>query len=169
MHFVEDLANGKAREKYIGEIISAAGFSYEENNDSDYDLKFRASKRSKPFTVEVKFDKMSEKTGNIAIEYYNPKAGKDSGIASSKADIWVYVLPDQSAWAVNLLELQCYVLENKPIKNVKLGGDKNASLYLYKKDILEILFVRLDNLSGDGLKSAIKKLRKNSNATEGAK
>ena len=44
--------------------------------------------------VEVKTDRMAHHTGNIAIEYeFN---GKPSGISTTKADYWAFVLGDKS-------------------------------------------------------------------------
>jgi len=58
-----------------------------ENNDNKYDILFH-DKNSKPIKVEVKQDFSCFRTGNIGVEYHC--RGKESGIFTSQADIYVY-------------------------------------------------------------------------------
>jgi len=59
-----------------------------DNNDNRYDLAFRTAKGRR--TVEVKQDFTCAKTGNVGVEF--SCRGKPSGIATSKADYYAYVV-----------------------------------------------------------------------------
>lgn len=113
------------------------------------------------FLIEVKFDKMSTKTGNLAIEYYNPKQAKPSGISATIAHVWAVILHntegEKEIWICNTKQLLAYTENTKCFKHISCGGDGNAALKLYKKDsILSDLFVRIDNVNPKELKGIIK-------------
>lgn len=120
-------------------------------NRYDYDL--HISLNGIEFTVEVKLDKMASVTGNIAIEFYNPYQGKDSGLSSSKADFWAHLVYEKGnveIWFCPLKKLKEWISANHPKRIISQGGDNNASLYLYDKYfILDSTFVRVDTLSAD--------------------
>lgn len=98
---------------------------------------------------EVKFDVYCARSGNIAIEYFNPKSCKPSGINATIADIWLHVLTKPvSIWMTSVLTLREFIAKNSPHRTIDCGGDKNSSMYLYKKDIiLPQVFTRIDELS----------------------
>lgn len=88
--FKEDLLNGQLVEKELIKILQSRGNTLLEhtiNNgcDTRYDIKIE-SKSKKVLTIEVKDDKMSEFTGNLAIEFQCNK--KPSGISVSEADYY---------------------------------------------------------------------------------
>lgn len=58
----------------------------DKNNDHLYDLAMVI--RDIPVYIEVKDDKMSEQTGNIALEYKS--RGKPSDISTTAAECWVF-------------------------------------------------------------------------------
>lgn len=67
----------------------------------DFDLEFGTKAEDmlkealgNPSSVEVKSDRMAWRTGNIVIEYRDH--GKPSGIAITKADLWAYVVNNES-------------------------------------------------------------------------
>lgn len=79
------------------------------------------------YSVEVKFDRESEKTGNIAFEYMYK--GKPSGISTSRATDWVQVYFSKGLVysQISKLRLQAYLKANiKYLKRV-IGGDDNQS------------------------------------------
>ena len=65
-------------------------------NDLKYDLKVgnlaekNLNKLLSGKNIEVKLDRWTQVTGNIAVEYMN--RGKLSGISTSKADFWCFVI-----------------------------------------------------------------------------
>lgn len=70
----------------------------ESRNDFQYDLKVgQLAEKSvgkllmlDDSTIEVKFDLLTQRTGNIAIEYKS--RGKKSGISTTKAKYWAFVI-----------------------------------------------------------------------------
>ena len=59
-------------------------------------------------TVEVKYDPMSQKTGNIVIEYYH---NKPSAFSISIADYWVIVTGNGEYWFSRQGILECILSE----------------------------------------------------------
>ena len=151
MNFKKDLPVGQMGEYLVQQLLERIGMDCESNDDKYYDIS--ASFNDKTLYVEVKLDLYAEKSGNIAIEFFNPKTGQPSGIGITKADIWAHVLMDKGSpeiWMANVDKLKKFI-ETFPAKRVvPCGGDDNASLYLYDKDkILHETFVRMDNIKDD--------------------
>lgn len=157
---------GKTGEDFVQRIFETGGMKCSKNEDYDkrYDYDLECKIGRKKFTAEVKYDYKALETGNIAIEHHNSRVDRPSGITATKADLWVYVLGDKenlSAWAVPSSSLKSFIQEVPPFKEIEYGGDNNASLYIYKKeDILDALFVRIDDLDKDGLKTIVRGLIK---------
>jgi len=87
----------------------------------------------KEIGVEVKADRMSKKTGNVAIEcsYGN----EPSGIKATKASWWVYVTEDKYYWIKPEAIEECVFLENiEAIEFPPIKGDfKGKELFLIKE------------------------------------
>ena len=102
------------------------------------------------YIVEVKYDIMSKKTGNIAIEYWNSKKNEPSGISATLAKYWVHIAFDKIGntiiFVVKVDELKDFIKNTKPKKIIKAGGDDNADLYIYGLDVIlnTAIFSRLD-------------------------
>ncbi len=116
------------------------------NSDFRYDLEYGIVEGESWFhnivsnsKFEVKSDRMSQKTGNVYIEYES--RGKASGIRTTQADYWVYKISEKQAIVIETEELkikiQQLVKEGKARMGVK-GGDNNTSLgFLIKiKDLV---------------------------------
>ena len=165
MGFAYDMARGKRGEDLVASILEFGGIECTLNDDVkkniDYDILCKIGKRK--FKVEVKSDYMAEKTGNLAIEYYNTKKDTHSGLYATKAHIWVHCIKDGdnlTVWGTSVKTLKDFVKTETPERIIDSGGDKNASLLLYKDyHILEI-FEQLDNLEEKEIKKAIRKLLK---------
>ena len=100
------------------------------------------------FTLEVKFDQMEAITGNVAVEYFNVRQGKPSGILATTSNLWVFVLGDPlTAWVCRTKDLREW-FESKPChREISRGGDGNAAMKLYRRDeLFKALFTRIDNL-----------------------
>lgn len=149
-NFIANLKKGKKGENIVVKLFKTRGISSEKNREKgrleNFDLMCVIADRS--FTVEVKYDLYASKSGNLAFEFYNPKSGFPSGIASTKSDLWVQVLTNPSSvWAVNTKMLKLFMINTKPLRIITAGGDGNASLFLYEKHtVLNTVLVRLDNL-----------------------
>lgn len=163
---MKSLSLGNKGEDFAIKIFTNANIEAEKNEDVSkreyYDLVCKIGK--KKFTAEVKYDWMAQKTGNIAIEFYNSKSQKNSGIAVTKANLWIHMLEDGSnltMWAASVKELKKFIKDNPAHKQVFDVGDNNACLHLYKEKILlNNLLHRCETLDEKALKKLIRKLLK---------
>lgn len=151
--FVKDFEEGRVAEKFVMDLLSEQysdrGFAAhiselprERQSEGDFEVVI-----DKPvddtFTVEVKFDKMAAKTGNLCFEFANGK-GKPTGIAATQADTVVYIVP-QSDSSVNLYwfnsdELRDYLRDSDNSSKIRVvqGGDRRAyTLLLLSTDSVE--------------------------------
>ena len=101
--FTHDLAFGEKAEDWVNDI-------------------FKNGKK-----VEVKYDRIAHKTGNVVIEYES--RGKPSGIATTDADYWIYKLEKTECAIILPVEylkekLRSYYNEGIYLMN---GGDNNTS------------------------------------------
>lgn len=149
MGFVRDKIKGEIAEDSVATILSChwdvhKASDLEKGRFYDWDLSVaQIGTDYEVFTVEVKYDEMQAKTGNIAIEFYNSKLDRPSGLSATKADLWCHVLQD-SVWITSVDKLKKFCKDVSPFKSFNYAGDGNASILLYKtEDILEIF----DNIS----------------------
>ncbi len=98
-------------------------------------------KRKASYCVEVKYDMMAKKTGNMCFETHNKK-GDLTGIASTEADEIHYVVPRDEGFILyvfNTKSLRKYLYDEKNIGKFRMvkGGDRRAtSMILVKIDVL---------------------------------
>lgn len=120
----------------------------EYNNDIRYDLEIgRIAKKKladilKNKTIEIKYDLLASKTGNIAIEY--ECRNKASGISITESDYYCYIIANTKCDDIyilietNKLKELCrkYYLMNK----IKKLGDSNLSkaVIIPLKDLFSI-------------------------------
>ena len=71
-------------------------------------------------TVEVKYDPMSQKTGNVVIEYFH---AKPSAFSVSIADYWVIVTGNGEYWFSREGILECILLEG--MEPVQIHGPQD--------------------------------------------
>ena len=155
MPIKDDLAAGKEAEQRVIHIFQQHGHEAMFNPDvetrSFYDLEAiivgENDETIAEITLEVKNDIRALKSGNIAIEIYNPKANKASGLSITQADLWV-IMVGEELWITHTKHLESFVATAKPFRIIDCGGDKNAHLYLYKKEhIFRNIFHRFDTLT----------------------
>ena len=165
MGFVSDKIKGENEEDSVAKILSChwdvhKASDLETGAFSDWDLSVaQLGTGCEIFTVEVKYDEMQHLTGNIAIEFYNCKSNKPSGLSATKADLWCHVLKE-STWMTSVKKLKDFCENKKPFRTITGGGDGNASIFLYNtKDIIKI-FERVDNCSKEQLMKKIESLLK---------
>lgn len=142
--FLKSLNLAKETEDYVIKKILDKGVVCSRGDGKSVDIYIYLSKTIK---CEIKHDIMAEKTGNIAIEFFNSKINKPSGITSSECDIWFHVigrLKEVCFTSVELLRKFCR--ENDPDKIVYRGGDNNSDMMLYKKEKLDSLLIKLDDV-----------------------
>lgn len=144
---------GNVAEEFVCSVFSEHGFDCELNKQTSelqkYDI--AASLDDTRFTIEVKYDIMATRTGNLAVEYHNSRKDKPSGIYATTADIWAVVLSskgEKELWISGVNALKRFIAENTPYKIIESGGDKNSNMFLYKKDvILPAIFVNAQELT----------------------
>jgi hypothetical protein len=76
--------------------------------------------------IEVKTDRIAHITGNVAVEYRY--RGRPSGIATTEADYWAFLLYDMTTIIMIPTEkLKAIAREKYKQDQITLGGDENAS------------------------------------------
>jgi hypothetical protein len=76
--------------------------------------------------IEVKTDRIAHITGNVAVEYRY--RGRPSGIATTEADYWAFLLYDMTTIIMVPTEkLKAIAREKYKQDQITLGGDENAS------------------------------------------
>lgn len=132
MSFKADLAFGKWYEKKLIEIIPSDSHIIKDGKFLPYDLELTKGDITSKY--EVKADRMTIKTGNVAIEYecYD----KPSGITTSEADYYAYFVIKNNANVFDLYLIPTATIKEliaqKKYKRSILGGDLNKSrMYLF--------------------------------------
>lgn len=131
-NIVKSFAQGNIGEKIVQDIFNSTGFVCEKTQAKlAHDLVFDGDQH-----IEVKYDIMSSKTGNLAIEFFNSKKGQASGISATLAKYWAHVVQNvdgsNSVYIALVEKLKAWLESNKPLKTVTHGGDNNAALYIYE-------------------------------------
>lgn len=77
--------------------------------------------------IEIKTDSMAHRTGNVFIEVYS--RGKQSGISTTTADYWVYIVERTKAVIIISTDrLKQLVKKCHSLNGFKKGGDNDTSL-----------------------------------------
>lgn len=136
--------------KYHGNHTEANILLVDRQKEGDIEVivKDKNNKLVEEYTVEVKYDMMARKTGNLCFEISNG-AGDLTGIASTDAHIVHYVVPKDNGFTLyefDTDELKDYIFDslnhnNKKVRQVK-GGDRKA---------YSMLLVSIDNIINDDL------------------
>lgn len=157
---------GKFGESYVQKLLRNAGITSRPNKAKSrkeltkWDLE--ADLDGREFHLEVKFDLMESQTGNVAVEYYNTRLAKPSGIAATASDLWVYVFQPLSAFVARTADLRSFCESVKPSRTIASGGDDNAALWLYSRDvILPAVFHPMDDLTPQELRFLLNELLNN--------
>ena len=87
---------------------------------------------------ECKADRMAHKTGNLCIEYQS--RGKPSGISTSEADYWIYMLVAPDGAVSDTFKIPGDILkeeiEKKSYTRDVSGGDNwTNKMYLFPKNV----------------------------------
>ncbi len=95
--------------------------------------------------VEIKSDKMSQKTGNIVVEIsFN---GKPSALSTTKAKYWIFDT-DVEVITVETDELRKLVRKFKPTKFIGKGDSVYKNAYLIKIEHIRNISTTLDYNTG---------------------
>src|SRR5690606_24130971 len=89
----KDMAVGALGETRVVNLLRALLYDARVNTDKTkrwyYDIEVG---QPPTFTLEVKHDIYAHRSGNIAIEVYNPKSAKPSGIKITQSTLWCHVI-----------------------------------------------------------------------------
>lgn len=131
--YIEELYNKKGQTVTITEL--------ERERQGEGDIEIKPSKGRK-YTVEVKYDMMAKKTGNLCFETHNIK-GKLTGISSTKAKEVHYVVPDETGYMLYMFKakkLKAYLFDTantSKFRSVK-GGDRwSTFMLLVKREVID--------------------------------
>jgi len=103
----------------------------EYNNDFQYDLKVGQLQEKwlgdllEGQTIEVKRDFMASQTGNVFVEFFC--RGKPSGIATTKAQHWAFILSEETVVLLPTAKLKTLARQAHKNGRIICGGDSNAS------------------------------------------
>jgi len=126
--FKKDLEQGHKYEKLALDYLDYDHFERKEGYFKEYDFVF--SKDGKEYKVEVKSDRQSAITGNMAIEY--ECNNKPSGLTSTTADFWMYFVVHKDrddCYKIPTNELKGLV---KDCRKVRGGDGYKSKMYLLK-------------------------------------
>lgn len=152
-----DIKRGTAGEQLVQDLLDKVGIRYKSVDDKNrafYDLVIFLPKTQR-CTLEVKYDYYQEKSGNFAIEVFNTRSNKKSGLSITKADFWVHILGDKDILLTPVGILKDFCRSNKPTRKIEKAGDNNARIFLYKKDLILPIFVNIQGLSKSQLLKVI--------------
>lgn len=132
-NFREDFPIAQKTEQEVAKILEKQGaIILEYNNDNKYDLKINW--KGQEITIEIKEDFTCERTWNVGLEF--SCRGKDSGIAVTQADYYVYKIHEPCNrihfYIVSTETLKKLIAE-KVYHRIVNGGDagSNSMNYLF--------------------------------------
>lgn len=143
--FLKNLFEGKTTEEYVANTIASMVEECSIGDGKLVDLYIHRNPLPK-IKCEVKHDVMSDRTGNIAIEFFNSKTNKASGLMATQCDIWFHVLgSSKEIWFTSVSKLKDFCNSTKPFKIIYSGGDKNSDMMIFKKEVLSEVFFKLSD------------------------
>lgn len=162
-NFVKDFKNGKKGEQIFLDFLNKNSIIHEVNINKKLSELSKYDVKALDNTFEIKYDLYEAKSGNVAIEYYNPKSIKPSGVNITSAKFWVFILLDQTIWITTVAKLKDYiaVLDKNMgfVKDAIKCGDGNSSSYIYNKEIIfKNIFVRVDQMNKGDFVDVLNKL-----------
>jgi hypothetical protein len=164
MGFNTDLALGNKGEVLVQKLFKKCEIILSLNTENNIEYDLYGLFKKKKISIEVKYDWLSQKTNNIAIEYFNCLQNKDSGINKTKALFWIHIIEDlkfPTIWITSVIRLKNYIKSHPPFKTMSKIGDGNSNIYLYNVDkILPDIFYRIDNITTDEVIKVLKELIK---------
>ena len=139
-HFLSDLDRSRGPVDKLMEWYEKIGYTVREfEKDEQQYGDFCIMKDGDSVNIEVKFDEMSGKTGNLCFEMSN--GSKLTGIMTTKADKVYYVVPNgkmQRVYIFDTEKLRAFIIDPANV-TVKSGGDKRKFILALAKitDVVE--------------------------------
>lgn len=138
MNFLNDLRFGNKYEKEFCNIMKLDKYMISEGNFKYFDVLDEKNN----ITYEIKADRQTFKTKNIAIEIECNK--KPSGLMTTDADNWVYfVVKDNDEYDMYIIPTDKLRELIKDNKKVIYGGDNRKSkIHLLKLELIKEYFIK---------------------------
>jgi hypothetical protein len=101
-----------------------------------YEREAKSILEGKDVKVEVKADRLCQKTGNVYVEIRS--RGKPSGITTTDADVWVFCLWKENRERQTFVSISVEILKQLMLKYpIKVGGDNYTSEgHIVPKEVL---------------------------------
>jgi len=135
MNFPDSLQEGEKSERLVMDMVERKGLKPIKivGTFKPYDFLIAETLQ----TFEVKRDWKSQETGNIVVEIQMPP-GNDSGLITTRADYWVFHLPDCFLF-IRPDEIKGLIMREGLMSREFIGeGDDVPKLaYLVKRELLE--------------------------------
>lgn len=158
--FRSDIRTGAEGEGRFAAVAEQSGLQARRNSArsrkalSRFDYRVAVPAHDKTVDVEVKYDVYEARSGNVAVEVGNPRAGTPSGLTATTATVWVFVLKDGSVWAARVSDVKRAVerasTDDGYVRHIPVAGDDNAELHLMRRHpFFDKYFFRLDGLAPD--------------------
>jgi len=149
---VRDLAVGKIGERMLADLLGTV-FKVRPASGRSHDVEFELDEVWQ--RCEVKFDRMSNFTGNVALEWRNDRTGEPSGLLASVTSLWFVILADE-IWGACTHRMRQVFHGGGHIRDVAAAGDGNARIRLFSKaSILGPHMVEVGRLAPTDLRTAI--------------
>ena len=141
--FDTDLQEAHAVENLLGEQFKSkhnciVTTSQDKGSFSDWDVSIEFLDYDTTRTFEIKHDKQTYRTGNVAVEWQRTmKDGsvRPTCISISKADVWAYYI-NSTFYLIDTEDLRQMIREEKYSRIMHNAGDGNrASIYLFSKEV----------------------------------
>lgn len=139
MGFKQDLDFGIIYEKKAIEYYKNLGYDIKHIHGYHKEYDFEITKDEKTEYVEVKADRITHKTGNIAIEYlcnYKP-----SGISTTTSHYYNYfvIKPNDEfdLYVIPTQDIRDLIESKEYTKILKLGKNGRNEVYLFKKEVFK--------------------------------
>lgn len=126
-HFLSDLAKSKEATDLLIQRYRGRGYTVRELPKAEQkngDLEVSCGQGKFITNVEVKFDMMAQRTGNLCFEMSN--GSRPTGIMETEADQICYVVPGKmnySVYVFNPEKLRAFIQDPLNV-TIKSGGDK---------------------------------------------
>ncbi len=145
MGYLKDLDTGKQGERLARQLLSNLGYKTEDGDGRHVDFYLLGNSK---LSCECKYDLYANKSHRFAIEIKNSKTNTDSGITSTKCDLWFHVLSHNEIYVAKIPMFKKQINKIIPFKVIDFAGDGNAKILLFNKDqLIESCFLKLTHSS----------------------
>jgi hypothetical protein len=131
--FSGDLEFGREAERFALSLYDYDDFELAPNKAFPY-WDFNLTTANKKVYYEVKKDRVTKRTGNIAIEF--ECRNKPSGISITTADYYLYFIEgEQRYYEIPVAVLKKYIADKKFHTRWRGGDDGVSLMYLFRREV----------------------------------